>query len=67
MGKLLTAAGIKSQKADPTRRLEIRDTGAPGMVLRVTENGIKSYVWRGRIKGRKESIRISRHRGRDHA
>ena len=59
MGKLLTDFTAKNTKPPKIGRLEIFDTGSPGLALRVTSEGHRSFVWRGRIKGRPESIRIT--------
>jgi integrase len=51
MRKSLTDRYLQSLKPPATGRLEIVDTGATGLVLRVTANGIKSWAIRFRPKG----------------
>ncbi len=51
--KTLTEAGIKRRgKADPGKRKEISDALAPGLVLRITDRGVKTfsvyYAWGGK-------------------
>ena len=51
--KTLTEAGIKRLgKADPGKRKEVSDALAPGLVLRITDRGVKSfsvyYRWKGK-------------------
>jgi integrase len=40
-------------------RLEVFDTIVPGLALRVTPNGAKSFVVRGRVKGQAAPIRLT--------
>ncbi len=48
----LTVKFIEALKPTPRRRLEYSDTVTPGLVLRVSEDGIKSWSVRYRIGGR---------------
>jgi len=38
----------------PRKRLNIRDTEVPGLVLRVTDRGVKSWSIRYRLKGQEQ-------------
>jgi integrase len=59
MRKQLTEAAIQKLGAPPSGRLELFDSIVPGLAVRVTQNGAKSFVVRGRIKGRREPIRLT--------
>ena len=49
-----------ARQAPPeTGRLEIFDSIVPALALRVTPTGARTYVVRGRVKGRPESIRVT--------
>lgn len=43
---------VEKVSAPPKGQIFIRDDEIKGFALRVTENGIKSFVWEGRINGR---------------
>ena len=51
MRNKLTDRYLQSLKPPAAGRLEIVDTDAPGLVLRVTPNGIKSWAIRYTPKG----------------
>ena len=51
MRKQLTEAAIEKLRAPLSGRLELFDSIVPGLAVRVTPNGAKSFVVRGRIKG----------------
>jgi integrase len=51
MKSRLTEIGVKRLAADPTKRLEIHDELAPGLMLRVTESGNKSWSVLYRVAG----------------
>jgi integrase len=59
MRKRLTEAMIEKLRPPAGGRLEIQDDASAGLTLRVTPNGAKSFVVRGRIKGRSQSLRIT--------
>jgi len=59
MRRNLTAAAVGKLVAPATGRVEIFDAIMPGLVLRVTANGQKTFVVRGRIKGQPQPIRFS--------
>jgi integrase len=60
MRKQLTDAMLK-KLAPPTKgkRTEVFDSIQPALAVRVTDNGAKSFIVRGRIKGRPKPIRIT--------
>lgn len=59
MRKQLTEA-MAVRLAPPTAgRTEIHDTIIPALALRVTANGARSYVVRGRVKGTNSPIRVT--------
>ena len=49
MRKTLTAALVEKTLPPSTGRLEINDSIIPQLALRITPNGMKSYVLRTRI------------------
>ncbi|MFL4973650.1 MAG: Arm DNA-binding domain-containing protein, partial [Microvirga sp.] len=51
MKSRLTEIGVKRVAPDPRRRLEIHDELAPGLMLRVTESGKKSWSVLYRVAG----------------
>ena len=51
MKSRLTEIGVKRLAPDPRRRLEIHDELAPGLMLRVTESGKKSWSVLYRVAG----------------
>src|SRR5262249_21668008 len=57
--KQLTAAMIEKLSPPVAGRLEIFDAVVPALTLRITPNGARSFVVRGRIKGQREPIRIT--------
>jgi integrase len=59
MRKQLTEAMIERLAPPPAGRLEIFDTFTPGLALRVTANGAKSFVVRARIRGQSAPIRVT--------
>ncbi len=59
MRKQLTEAMVARQAPPETGRLEIFDSIVPALALRVTPTGARTYVVRGRVKGRPESIRVT--------
>jgi integrase len=59
MRKQLTEAMIEKLRPPATGRLEIFDSIVPGLAVRVTTSGAKSFVVRGRIRGRPDPIRVT--------
>jgi len=59
MRKQLTAAMIEKLAPPTVGRLEIFDAIVPALTLRVTKNGARSFVVRGRISGQPDPIRIT--------
>lgn len=59
MRKRLTEAMIEKLRPPVAGRLEIQDDAVAGLTLRLTPNGAKSFVVRGRIKGRAQPLRIT--------
>ena len=59
MRKLLTEAMIEKLGAPESGRLEIFDKIVPGLAVRVTANGSKTFVVRGRVKGQTSPIRVT--------
>src|SRR5262245_6317999 len=47
----LTDRRIATLRPDPTRRLEVNDDKVPGLALRITSGGIKSWAVRYRLEG----------------
>ncbi len=56
--RIRTDLDIRNAKAGPGERLEIRDEKAPGLILRVTDNGVKSWVLRYRADGAHRRFKI---------
>jgi integrase len=56
----LTKATIERAKLPPSSKREyfLRDRGVRGLAVRVTENGAKSFVFEGRIRGRVRRLTI---------
>ena len=59
MRKQLTEAMIEKLRPPPGGRMEIFDAIVPGLAVRLTPNGAKSFVVRGRVKGWHAPIRIT--------
>ena len=59
MRKQLTDAMLEKLKAPGSQRLELFDTIVPALAVRVTPNGAKTFVVRGRVRGQTASIRIT--------
>ncbi len=57
--KKLTVAGIETLRPPSAGRKEYLDTVVPQLALRVTENGVKSFAVRTRIKGTGKQIRVT--------
>ena len=59
MRKQLTEVMIEKLRPPTVGRLEIFDAIVPGLAVRVTPNGTKSFVVRSRIRGRSNPIRLT--------
>jgi integrase len=60
--RILTALMVEKAKARPGRRYDMPDrAGIPGLALRVSERGVKSYSLRYRIGGTMRRITLGRH------
>lgn len=58
MAKTLTQTVVEKTAPPKTGRLEIPDALVPGFVLRITENGARSFVVRTRVKGKQIRLTI---------
>ncbi|RBW57983.1 integrase [Phaeobacter gallaeciensis] len=56
----LTSKFIEAQKPDPSKRLEFRDGLMPGLVLRVSKKGTKTFCLHKRVKGKMRRLTIGR-------
>jgi integrase len=63
MRKTLTAALVEKTLPPVTGRLEINDAVIPQLALRITPNGMKSYVLRTRINGKQVRVTLGDARG----
>jgi integrase len=54
----LTKQIVETAKAPADGQRFIRDDQIKGLALRITANGVKSFVWEGRIKGRMRRITL---------
>lgn len=59
MKKRLTDVYLKSVKAASGTRLEVSDAQAPGLDLRVTDAGMKTFSYRYKIPGTKKVARVT--------
>jgi len=59
MRKQLTEAMIERLAPPPSGRVEIFDTFTPGLALRVSSSGVKSFIVRARIRGQSAPIRLT--------
>lgn len=57
----LTDAAVKAAKAAPGQRLEVWDGASPGLCLRVTDRGVKTWVIRYRVNGRQPRMVLGRY------
>jgi integrase len=54
----ITKALVLHAEAPAKGQVFIRDTAVKGFALRVTDRGVKSFIWEGRFKGRRERYTI---------
>lgn len=54
----LSQSEVKKIVADPEKQVLYRDTEMPGLALRITPNGIKTYVFNYSLQGRERRMRI---------
>jgi len=60
MTRKLTSKFIEAQKPDPSKRLEFRDELMPGLVLRVSKKGTKTFCLHKRVNGKMRRLTIGR-------
>lgn len=60
MTQKLTTKFIEGKKADPKKRLEFRDQLMPGLVLRISKAGTKTFCMHKRINGKMRRLPIGR-------
>lgn len=60
MKRKLTTKFIEGKKPDPKKRLEFRDALMPGLVLRISKAGTKSFCLHKRINGKMRRLPIGR-------
>lgn len=60
MKRKLTTKFIEGQKPDPSKRLDFRDEMMPGLVLRISASGTKSFCLHKRINGKMRRLTIGR-------
>lgn len=61
MKSKLTPKFIDSIKPNPSKRLDFRDDLMPGLVLRVSASGTKTFCLHGRINGKMRRLTIGRY------
>lgn len=60
MKRKLTTKFIEGQKPDPSKRLEFRDELMPGLKLRISTSGTKTFCLHKRINGKMRRLTIGR-------
>lgn len=60
MKRKLTTKFIEGQKPNPMKRLDFRDELMPGLVLRVSKSGTKTFCLHKRINGKMSRLTIGR-------
>lgn len=60
MKQKLTTKFIETRKPDPMKRLDFRDEVVPGLVLRVSTSGTKTFSFHKRINGKMRRLTIGR-------
>ena len=63
MESKLTQRIVDAAKAPKSGQTFIRDSELTGFALRITENGAKSFIWEGRVRGRPRRITIGAYPG----
>jgi integrase len=61
MAQGLTDIYIRNLKAPATGRLELTDPACPGLCLRVTAGGVKSFAFRFRVNGHAERLTLGKY------
>lgn len=60
MKRKLTTKFIEGQKPDPSKRLDFRDELMPGLVLRISPSGTKTFCLHKRINGKMRRLTLGR-------
>ncbi len=60
MKRKLTTKFIEGQKSNPSKRLDFRDALMPGLVLRISASGTKTFCLHKRINGKMRRLTIGR-------
>lgn len=60
MKRKLTTKFIEGRKPDPSKRLDFRDELMPGLVLRISKSGTKTFCLHKRINGKMRRLTIGR-------
>lgn len=60
MKRKLTTKFIEGQKSNPSKRLDFRDELTPGLVLRISTSGTKTFCLHKRINGKMRRLTIGR-------
>lgn len=56
----LTAAAVERLKAPPTGQVDYFDSAYPGLALRVSASGVRSWVYFGRVHGKLRRVTLGR-------
>lgn len=67
MAKKLTATTVAHLKADPSKRLEVPDAGAPGLYLVIQPSGARSWAFRYRFADKPKKLTLGTVNDRDAA
>ncbi|WFU52361.1 integrase arm-type DNA-binding domain-containing protein [Bradyrhizobium pachyrhizi] len=59
MKKRLTDIFLKTAKADKDSRLDVFDSEVPGLMLRITESGTKTFSFKYKIRGTNNTARVT--------
>src|SRR5713101_7866383 len=59
MRQKITTAVVANTRPPATGRLEIFDEYLPGFALRITSNGVRSFVVRARVKGHNQPVTLT--------
>lgn len=60
MKRKLTAASVSHIKPPKDRGLEVHDAACPGLSLRITPKGVRSYCFQARVLGRLQRHTLGR-------